>query len=219
MSYHIFAELAGDRTTGVFLRPATFYFKHPIEDDPRTSHKMSELKDTVRSFRHDAGLIAENGVSPGLGLRDAYSHLAPMVDTDVYLGWLEGEVRRSGGRVIERKLHGSLRDQEEALACEYGVGAIVNCTGLGAGELTGDRVYPLRRALIRVHNDGKRMPRVTQAHCVAHNGSADERGFIFIVPRGANMLVLGGMAEPELAGLDIGLHNYEPIRAIYRQLR
>ena len=31
------------------------------------------------------------------------------------------------------------------------------------------------------------------------------------------MLVLGGLAEPDEWDLDIGLHNYEPIRAMYRR--
>jgi D-amino-acid oxidase len=108
-----------------------------------------------------------------------------------------------------------LRERADSLAYQYSVDAIVNCTGLGAGELAGDRVYPLRGALIRVHNNGKRMPRVTQAHCVSHDGSAGEPGFIFIVPRGDDMLVLGGLAEPDVWELDINLHNYEPIRAMF----
>ena len=31
------------------------------------------------------------------------------------------------------------------------------------------------------------------------------------------MLVLGGLAEPDEWDLDIGLHNYEPIREMYRR--
>ena len=57
----------------------------------------------------------------------------------------------------------------------------------------------------------------SQAHCISLEGSDDERGFVFIVPRGHDMLVLGGLAEPDLWGLDIGLDNYEPIRAMYRR--
>ena len=77
----------------------TFYFKRPIDDDRRQREKMDELKDKVGQFRHDPALIADNGVNPALGLRDAYTHLAPMVDTDVYMRWLLGEVRRAGCRI------------------------------------------------------------------------------------------------------------------------
>jgi D-amino-acid oxidase len=94
---------------------------------------------------------------------------------------------------------------------------IVNCSGLGAGELAGDPISPLRGALIRVRNDGRAMPRITQAHCIPHDDSGTDRGFLFIVPRGDDGAVLGGFAEPDEWGLDIGLHNYEPIRAIHRR--
>jgi len=216
-SYEIFADLAGDRATGVFFRPVTFYFKRPIEEDRWQREKMAELAGKVRQFKHDPTLIAVNGINPDFGLCDAYTHMAPMVDTDVYMRWISGEGRRAGCRVIERRLAGSLREQEEALQREYGARAIVNCTGLGAAELTAEPMHPLRGALIRVRNDGGRMPRVTQAHCVSHDGSSQERGFVFIVPRGEDMLVLGGLAEPDEWGLDIGLHNYEPIRAMHRR--
>jgi D-amino-acid oxidase len=216
-SYQIFADLAADPATGVYLRPVTFYFERPIEEVAPAREKMAELAGKVRRFMHDPTAIKANGINPELGLRDAYSHLAPMIDTDRYMDWLLGEVRRAGCRIIERKLAGSLREHAEELEREYAVDAIVNCTGLGAAELAGDIIQPLRGALIRVRNDGRRMPRITEAHCVSHNGSSQERGFIFIVPRGEDMLVLGGLAEPDEWGLDIGLSNYEPIRAMHRR--
>ncbi len=216
-SYAVFSDLAANRETGVFLRPATFYFRQRIEEDRRQSAKMEELKGKVRGFQHDAGLIEANGINPALGIRDAYSYLAPMIDTDVYMKWLLREVRRTGCKIVERRLTGPLREQEEALVQQFGIDAIVNCSGLGAAELARDAMDPLRGALVRVRNDGKRFPRVTHAHCVSHDGSSQEPGFIFIVPRGDDLLVLGGLAEFGEWDLDIGLHNYEPIREMYRR--
>jgi D-amino-acid oxidase len=216
-SYEIFADFARDPATGVFLRPVTFYFRRPISDDARQREKVGELRGRVRQFNHDAALIREHGINPELGLRDAYSYLAPMLDTDVYMHWLLGEARKAGCRMFEQKVTGLLVEQEVSLARQYGVDAIVNCTGLGASELTGDAVSALRGALIRVRNDGRTIPRITQAHCVSNDGSGEDRGFIFIVPRGQDMLVLGGLAEPNEWALDIGLHNYEPIREMYRR--
>jgi D-amino-acid oxidase len=103
-SYEIFTDLARDPATGVFLRPATFYAKRPIAEDPRLHAKVEELKGRVRQFRHAPTLIAENGVTPALGLRDAYSHLAPMIDTDVYMSWLLDRVRAAGCTVLGRKV-------------------------------------------------------------------------------------------------------------------
>jgi D-amino-acid oxidase len=216
-SYGIFADLAANPATGVFLRPVTFYFKRPVWEDPRQREKMDELKGKVKEFRNDPALIVDNGVNPKLGLSDAYSHLAPMVDTDTYMSWLLGEARKAGCRILNTRVTGRLAEQEQALARQYGVDAIVNCTGLGARELGDESVYPIRGALLRVRNNGSAMPRITQAHCVSHDGSSADRGFIFIVPRGRDMLILGGLAEVGAWGLDIGLDNYEPVREIYRR--
>ncbi|HVX10702.1 MAG TPA: FAD-dependent oxidoreductase [Pirellulales bacterium] len=216
-SYHTFTGLAREPQTGVFLRPVTFYFRRPLDEDAVQSRKVNEYKEKVERFRHDAALIAEHGINPTLGFRDAYTHLAPMVDTDVYLGWLLDEVRRMGCRIVEEKLVGSLRDEETTLLRRYGATAIVHCAGLGARELTDDPMTPLRGAIIRVRNDGTTIPRITEAHCVSHGGSTEERGFVFIVPRGENMLILGGLAEPDEWSLDIDLDNYEPVREIYRR--
>jgi D-amino-acid oxidase len=216
-SYAIFADLARDPSTGVFFRPVTFYFQRPIADDPRQRAKRDELARKVQQFRHDPALITENQVNPELGLRDAYTHLAPMIDTDIYLRWLFAQVRAAGGRVERGKVTGPLRQWEEPLARRYGAEILVNCAGLGARELAEDAVHPLRGALIRVRNDGRTMPRITQAHCVSHSGSDGDSGFIFILPRGDDWLVLGGFAELDQWDLDIGLDNYEPIRAMHRR--
>jgi D-amino-acid oxidase len=216
-SYRIFEDLARDPETGVFVRPVTYYFKRPIEDDAVHRTKMEEVRGEVAGFRHDSALIRENGVNLEIGLQDAYTHLAPMVDTDDYMRWLLREVRKEGCRIIELKVKGPLAAQAEALSRQFEVDAIVNCAGLGAAKLTGEPMYPLRGALIRVKNDGRAMPRVTQAHCISLDKSSDDRGFVFIVPRGENLLVLGGLAEPDEWGLDIGFHNYEPVREMYRR--
>lgn len=216
-SYRVFEVLARDSATGVFVRPVTFYFKHPVADEPRQIAKIREYKDKVDCFRHDAALIAEHGVNPDLGFRDAYTHFAPMVDTDAYMRWLLDVAVQAGCRVIHETVVGNLRDQEEVLLQRYGADAIVNCAGLGARELSDDEVIPLRGALIRVHNDGSVMPRITQAHCVSHDGSTGERGFIFILPRGEDMLVLGGLAEPDEWELDVNLDNHEPVREMYQR--
>jgi D-amino-acid oxidase len=217
VSYQVFCELAQDPATGVFVRPVTFYFQRAVADDAAQREKMAELRTRVRQFRHDAGLIAENGVNPALGLADAYRYLAPMIDTDVYLGWLLEEVRRDGCAIRERTIGPGLREQEAALLREYGSDVLVNCTGLGARDLTGDAVYPLRGALVRVRNDGGAGPHITEAHCVSRDGAESGPGFVFIVPRGETMLVLGGLAEPDEWDTAIGLENHEPMRDMYQR--
>lgn len=215
-SYEVFSDLATDPATGVSLRPVTFYFSKPVRDDRRQLAKMEELRSRVRGFVHDPELIGINGVNPD-GLRDAYSHFAPMIDTDAYMRWLLGEVRRAGCRVVARRITGDLRVQEAELRKTYRADAVVNCAGLGSRELAVEPMFPLRGALIRVRNDGRSMSRITQAHCVSHDESRAEQDIIFIVPRGRDMVVLGGLAEPGEWGKDIGFHNYKPITDMYER--
>jgi D-amino-acid oxidase len=93
-SYEIFSDLARDPSTGVFMRQANFYFSH--EQTARELHKMNELAPKVRGFVHDPGLAEANGIDPACGVVDAYAHLAPMVDTDQYMGWLRRQVEAAG---------------------------------------------------------------------------------------------------------------------------
>jgi D-amino-acid oxidase len=214
-SYRIFSEIAArpgmGEEVGVFIRPVVFYFRTPVQERPADLIKMNELQGEVRDFVHDAALIDHHHVSPRSGAVDAYSHAAPMIDTDVYMNWLMSEVTGAGCTVIKGRISGSLRERETQLRRVFGVDCIVNCTGLGAAELCGDQMYPLRGALIRVHNDGRSMPRVTTAHCVAHDLASSEQDMVFIVPRGRDMLLIGGMTEPHEWRLDIGLDNYGPV--------
>ncbi len=216
-SYDLFAELARSSETGVQMRRSNSYFLHQLEEGEQEFRKMRELKDHVHGFIHDPALIVRNGIQLPGEQGDAYSILAPIVDTDTYLKWLLDQLLKAGGRVIERKVSGSLREREGELKRHFSVSAIVNCSGLGAAELANDELYSLRGALIRVLNNGTRFPSVTEAHCLAPDPKAPTSGFIFIVPRSNDVLVMGGFAEPGQRSLAIGLDNYEPIRLIYER--
>src|SRR5262249_30251252 len=146
----------------------TFYFRYEVANNPRALHKMQEIQSHVKGFRHDPAMIIEHQINQDIGLKDAYRHLAPMVDTDAYMKWLLAKVREAGCEVLTERINGDLKEQEHQLMRKYGVEAIVNCSGLGARELAKDDMYPLRGALIRVKNDGSYMPRITEAHCVPH---------------------------------------------------
>jgi D-amino-acid oxidase len=211
-SYRVFSDLARNPETGVFLRTVAFYFASPVEERPRDLAKMNELRGNVAGFVHDAGLIEANHVNPDAGVRDAYAHAAPMVDTDIYMRWLMGQVKRAGCTVVRGRISGRLKHQERRLRDLFAADCIVNCSGLGAIELADDDMYPLRGALVRVRNDGRSMPRIQGAHCMAHDPDSTEQDMVFIVPRGRNMVVLGGLTEANEWGLDIGLENYAPVR-------
>lgn len=145
-------------------------------------------------MRRDANIVKEHCLNPKAGVVDAYQHIAPVVDTDAYMQWLRFVLICKGAVLATRRIVGDLLDQEEQLLMEYGADAIVNATGLAGLELAGDEsVYPLRGALIRVVNDGKKFPRVTEALAVTHDDTrGEDEDIVFIVPRNDNTLILGG---------------------------
>jgi D-amino-acid oxidase len=214
-SYEMFSDLARDPAAGVYMRRANFYFTK--QQTARELHKMHELAPKVRGFVRDPGLADANGLSATAGIVDAYAFIAPMIDTDVYMGWLRRQVEAAGVTITQGRIDGRLADQEASLRGRFGVGAIVNCTGLGSAEMHGAQMYPLRGALVRAINDGRRMPKVTEAHCVSRPEGSTAQDMVFIVPRGENMLLLGGLTEEDEWSLDIGLHNYQPVRDMYRR--
>ena len=216
-SYEAFFALACDSGTGVYVRPAHFYFRQPLEENPLELRKVSELQPHVHGFRRGPALIERSGVSPAAGVQDAYVYLAPMVDTDTYMDWLLDKVVAAGCDVRQGHVDGPLVDREQELRRQYGVDAIVNCTGLGAIELTGEDMYPLRGALVYVHNDGIDMPRVTAAHCMAYDEAIGGQNMIFIVPRGADLLVLGGLVEPGEWSTDLTLDSYPALREMWQR--
>lgn len=214
-SYLRFAQLAADPRTGVSLRPSVFYFSHLIEEDAAEHAKMLEVQEHVPGFVHDPALIEAHGVNPDTGVVDAYSYLAPTIDTDWYLAWLAHQAQVAGVTVTRRRVDGTLVEQEQQLRAEYGAEVIVNCAGLGAATLADDpTMEPHRGALLRAVNDGSYMSRVTAALAVANDASTDTQDMIFIVPRGADRLLLGGLVEPGRYDTDLMLDNYPPLRQI-----
>lgn len=217
VSYRKFKELAaafGEEETGVHLRQVYFYFNQQLEDEPFELGKMKELAGEVDDFEHGLHIVPAE-IERGFrgGIRDAYRHMAPMVDTDVYLAWLLERVEARGIRVVAGKIAGNLIDNEEALLRRFAAAAIVNCAGLGALAISGDTsTYPLRGALVRLLDERRE---VTAAHCIARaSSSTPEQNIVFIVPRGRQGLVLGGLVQKDQWATDLSL-DHPLIRQMY----
>ncbi|APT11229.1 FAD-dependent oxidoreductase [Mycobacterium avium] len=212
-SYIRFGHLAADPRTRIGMRPAVFYFSSRIEDDPAQHAKMLAMQQFVSGYVHDPALIDSHGVNPDAGVVDAYSHLAPTIDTDWYLAWLTREAELAGVTAVQLRIHGPLIEQEQRLRAEYGADVIVNCTGLGARELADDPTIDSHRgALLRIVDDGTSSSRVTAAHVMATNPNSDTQNRIFIVPRGVDRLLLGGLVEPGQYDTDLNLANHPPLQ-------
>jgi glycine/D-amino acid oxidase-like deaminating enzyme len=190
------------------MKGADFFFPSPIEEDKSQTSKMMEIMASgVRGFRRDPTIIQERGVDEGYGAVDVYEHLAPIIDTDVCMGFLKTLVTAKGAELITRYIEGNLFDQETALRQGFSADAIINATGLGAEKLAGDETcYPIRGALLRVINNGVDVPKID--HAMNISADVDSSGeIVFLVPRNDNILLIGGIAEQHEHGLDLTLDS------------
>lgn len=61
---------------------------------------------------------------------------------------------------------------------------------------------------------GTAMPRVTADHALANDTGTEDHNVVFIVPRGADRVLLGASVEPGEYETDLTLNNYPPMREI-----
>jgi len=164
-SYEIFCELASIPETGIRILPGVELFREPTPDPVWSSY--------VRNYRH-----AQPEELPA-GYHDGYFFDSPVIDTGIYMGYLVNRFQQLGGEIIRREI-GSLSEAFEESHL------VVNCTGLGARSLLGDKeVYPIRGQIIRVSRTALKDFFV----------SADNYGTAnYIIPR-SNDCILGGTAE------------------------
>jgi len=209
VAYHIWDAIAAipalSAVTGVRMLPSDFYFLHPIEEDPGQLSKMNEIMASgVRGFRRSTDLIKERNVEPSYGVVDAYELLAPVIDTDQCMAWLMQLVQAKGAIMITETVNGDLLDLEDELRDRYDADVIVNATGLAGTQLAGDETcYPLRGALLRVVNDGTSFPKVDAALTIGADAARNSSEFIFLLPRNDNILLVGGIAQPDKWNLDL----------------
>ena len=102
--------------------------------------------------------------------------IAPAVEMEVYLPWLQERFRASGGRVVRRAI-GHFQEVPGAV--------VVNATGLAAGRLCDDdAVYPVRGQVVLVAQPG------------LTTSIRDEQYGVYIHPRSADV-VLGGTFDDD----------------------
>lgn len=165
--YAVFAELSRDARTGVTLRGG-------IELLP-ASERDSAWRSEV------AGLRAARAEELLPGYDHGWVFQAPVIEMPIYLAWLERRFLELGGRLVEREVR-------DLSALEGRAELVVNCTGLAARELCGDR------ALVAVRGQVVRVARASGASERFLLDDYNPSGVTYVVPRSRD-LVLGGSAE------------------------
>jgi glycine/D-amino acid oxidase-like deaminating enzyme len=137
-------------------------------------------------------------------LTSAYTHRAPIINTDKAMAYLMALVTAKGANMETRKFdvekEGSIRVFGAKLLEDHKAQLIVNATGLGARELAEDKdVYPVRGAVMRVDNTRSgHFRHLNDAFLVP--AQKDDLGHptktIFIVPRNDDVLYVGSIIQP-----------------------
>jgi len=204
-SYHVYFALASfSKTAGVRILPSAAFFPYNVDMDPSQLGKMKEIQATsIRGFRRSASIISEHQIEPTYGAVDAYEILVPVIDTDAAMAWLTALVQAKGATMITERIIGDLLDQEASLLHRFNASAIINASGSGAKDLAGDKsCYPLRGALLRVRNDGTDFPKLNAALSIAADVNEDHE-IVFLIPRGDDVLLIGGIAQPDEEELNL----------------
>lgn len=176
-SREVLAQLAGDPDRGV----VELYHVELFERDPgptwwETTPWVHRLEDPPKNYA--AGLGVE-------GFR---------MDPTIYLPWLRRWFEDLGGTVTTQRLE-SIDDI---------AGPIVNCSGLGAAQLSGDRsLYPIRGQVVAVD-----APSVTEG--VADESDPDRITYVY--PR-SREVILGGTRQAGVRDLAPDAAETERIRA------
>jgi D-amino-acid oxidase len=169
-SFAVFTELAADPKTGVRMAPGTELLA-PGGDPSNVPGWAAHIPD----FR----VADADELPPGRAGWAGWTFTVPIVDTSVYLGWLEDRLG-SAGVVVEIRRVASLAEAAEVAP------VVVNCSGLGARELAADdALRPVRGQVARVENPG-----LTRFWLDDHNPA----GLTYIVPRRGDC-ILGGTDE------------------------
>ncbi|OGM39170.1 D-amino acid oxidase [Aspergillus bombycis] len=212
-SYVIYEKLAANaelaRAFGVRMPLCASFHTYHVQDDEPTHAKMEVARRLAPGqFHWGIELAGKYGVdvSSNGGMKDAYEHPAPVIDTDVAMAFLMRLVRSKGARMYTDSIVGDLRDQESHLLTTYRADAIVNASGLGAREIASDpRAHSLRGGILRVVNDGSDFPKIESSIIVAADEDADGKyiDIAFIVPRSDDTLVLGSIEQAHEMNLDL----------------
>ncbi len=169
-AFRRFEELLATPESGVIRAPVL-----EMRVEPGTDPVWSGV---VGNFRH--ATPAE--LRPGRA--DGYVFDALVIDTNRYLEYLRRRFLAQGGQISQR----AVTRLDEAFAASN---VVVNCTGLGARELVGDRdIHPSRGKVVRIKQ--------RDFHQVILDDD-DRSSMAYIIPR-IDDIVLGGTDEEDVSG-------------------
>ncbi len=178
-SFQAFKRLLAIPESGVIQSPLLEMRMTPGEEPPWAG--------AVDAFRH----ARPEELLPGRA--DGFVFESLVIDTNRYLDYLRQRFLAQGGQIVQRTVHGL----EEAFERSK---VVVNCTGLGARELVGDRdIHPSRGTVVRLKQHG--------FHQVLLDDE-ERDDMAYVIPR-IDDIVLGGTDIEDVSGESYHGEEYE----------
>jgi D-amino-acid oxidase len=183
-TYHYFKEViatSATRETGVFMAQM-LHLEAKASDNPGWASD-------VDGFRK-----VDTAEIPA-GYQEGYVFNTPVIDTSIYLGYLQRKFLHAGGIIRQIRVNDLSEVLEQA-------DVIANCSGLGSRHLVNDHsIYPVRGQLVHIkHNNYNKI--------VSAEGGP--HGLAYIVPR-VNEIVLGGTSTQFDENLNINVEDTKSI--------
>ncbi|MBA3550146.1 MAG: FAD-dependent oxidoreductase [Nannocystis sp.] len=180
--YHAYPEDQVTRLAAVSLRRFSALAETEADAGVRRLEALEVFPGPVAAPAWSSAADDFEAVDPSAlprGFGGAYRFRTAVIETSLYLEWLQARAQALGVTIVQRTL-GSL---DEALAvCPQ----VINCAGLGARELARDpSLHAVRGQIVRVDNPG-----IERVWIDEHSGPA----ITYIVPRSRDV-VLGGTSE------------------------
>ena len=189
-----------------------------IQNNSTETSTPTEGKRMTGYQRHYSDLKAvleTNGVGETYQklLKDAYTHDAPIINTDKAMVFLMALVQNKGADV--ETVHLDKLDKESLKRLGYEPDGVINATGLGAGQLVGDTdVFPVRGAIKRMKNSNhEEFENLNQAYLVPSQidpqNEHDHVKTVFLVPRSDDILIVGSLVQPHNNQLNLTAESPE----------
>ncbi|KAE8393179.1 hypothetical protein BDV23DRAFT_149690 [Aspergillus alliaceus] len=237
-------QVSGAGKFGAKMKTLFQFFRRPIEcecgpgRDDRHYDKYFEVKaldDSVDSPFKDQLKVKYHSMADGgkkgdprvltdlvdpkkqFNVACAYQHEAPMIDTDVAMGFLMRLVQSKGAVLETREIIGDLRLHEQDLLSKYHADIIVNASGIGARELVADsQIYPVRGAVKKIKRPTGYPADYAFLLPAQENLDGSVSKTVFIVPRNDDTLVIGSITQRNNWQLNLSLDSPE-VKAMWER--
>ena len=168
---------------GVFRTPVYKFRSKPYRPPSWLRGELyPDYRELSKTEARDMGL-------PYQGFESIMTFTTFLVRGTVYLPWLMRIFQERGGLIVKQKI------ESFAELSTYDI--IINCTGLGARELTGDRlVLPVRGQIVAV-----KATTPPQVNGIYHNKELDHGKFVYVIP--FKDVILLGKHGSTLIGSDV----------------